>query len=395
MSDRTKGFVQLVVITIFVLMTFIVSSLLGIKKDTGPERSRPPRELYVEVKLIAPGPSRLEFSTSGIVEARTNINIVPEVSGRILSVNKNFFGGGAFSAGDILFQVDPLDYELNVERLQAEVARAQTNHDLAKAEAGAALAEWQQLHPHKSAPELVARKPQLAEAQAALNAAKAQLETAKLSLRRSSYTYPFAGRVISSGIEKGQYVMAGQNYGQVYDLNSLEVRSSLEERQLEWLLAAKNPEVVITTDISGEKKQYHGVVKGEASYLDPQTRFGSVRFGLADKAEDLLPGTFVDVYIKGPMLRDVLTLPIEALQKEGNIWTVNKEGALKSLVPDIIYTGQHTLIVKGTGRPLQVVTSRISGAAEGMMVEVENWQELEKEKQSLFNQPERHTATGG
>src|SRR5690606_3237290 len=110
--------------------------------------------------------------------------IVPEVSGRVVFVHAAFFEGGQFAAGEVLFKIDPRDFELEVARREAEVARAQTVLELAEAESSAALGEWKQIHGKRPAPDLVARKPQMAEAAATLKSARAQLEEAKLRLER-------------------------------------------------------------------------------------------------------------------------------------------------------------------------------------------------------------------
>ena len=78
------------------------------------------------------------------------------------------------------------------------MAQAQTAYNLQQAEADAALQDWKQLRGDQEVPDLVARKPQMAEALANLNAAKASLATARLNLDRATFELPFDGRVVSS-----------------------------------------------------------------------------------------------------------------------------------------------------------------------------------------------------
>ena len=374
MSDKTKGFIQLAFVAMFIIGAFAISGLLAsVQPEIGKSVSGD-RTLVVETKEISPGPYRIAFSTTGAVQTRGTVNIVPEVSGRVIDVNEQFFEGGIFAAGDVLFQIEPLDFKLDVERLEAEVARAKTSLDLAAAESEAALAEWKQFNANKAAPDLVARKPQLAEARAALKAAQAQLKDAKLNLERTSFLLPFDGRVLSSSLEKGQYVVAGQSYGSVFGLDSLEVKSSLEDQKLEWLLGAQNLDIKITATHLGKTQTYTGFLKRSASSLDPQTRFAAVTFGFQDDISDLLTGIFVEIMIQGEELQNVLDFPAESLQEGDIIWLIDNEtNTLKKLEPKIIYADDKHVVVKAPGKgSITAVINKISGATEGTQVRINN-----------------------
>ncbi len=380
MSDKTKGFIQLFFVILFIAGSFGVSALLGaIKPDVGKSVNSE-RTLFVETKDISPTTYRIEFDTTGTVETRGTVNIVPEVSGRIISVSDQFFEGGMFEAGEILFQIEPLDFELEVRRLEAEVARANTSLDLAKAEAKASLSEWQQINGNKAAPDLVARKPQLQEARANLKAAQAQLEDARLNLDRASFSLPFNGRVLNSSLEAGQYVMAGQSYGQVFGLETLEVISSLDGQKLEWLLDAPNPEITISANYLGKTLTYEGYLKRSASSLDAQTRFATVSFGFKEKNVALLPGIFAEVQVTGSNLKDIYVFPSQALQKQGIIWLVQDDKTLTAYEPDIIYASDKYIVTRSNGDTMKTVINKLAGATEGTKVEVNNESNDEAEK---------------
>lgn len=368
MSNKTKGLVQFIIVVLVIIASFAISNLLGSKRPPVARSSGADRALFVETKKVTPGPYRIAFETTGTVEARAEIGIVPQVSGRVVAVNDQFFEGGMFEAEEVLFRIDPRDFELEVERLEAEVARAETSLDLETAEAEAALSEWRQINGSKAAPSLVARKPQMAEARVNLKAAKAQLENARLDLERASFALPFSGRVLSSELARGQYVTAGQSYGTVFDMETLEVRASLEDKQLEWLLGAEAPDITITATYLGETRAYQTFLKRGASSLDSQTRFATVSFGFENTVRDVLPGVFVKIHIQGSNLDDVSILPAGAMQKEGVVWVVKADSTLSVLKPDIVYADDDHIAARGIHQTVNVVTSRLSGATEGVSV---------------------------
>lgn len=367
---KVSGIIQLVAVAIFVVSAVVISGTLNLNKKTPGEREKEERAVFVKTDEISPGPYRIEFESTGVVTARAEIAIVPQVGGQIIAVNENFFNGGTLQAGEVLFEIEPLDYALEVERLEAEVTRAETAYNLELAEANAAISGWKQINNNAKIPPLVARTPQKAEAKANLKAAKAQLENAKLDLDRTKFTLPFTARVLTTSLDVGQYVSAGQQYGTVYDIAALEIKTSLEDKKLDWILSAKNPEINIKTNYLGQKKSYEGKIKRGVSSLDTQTRFATLNIGFTEPSPNLVPGVFVDLDIKGPELESVYVVPINALQKGSVLWAVKNDNSLYKVEADIVYADDKHLVLRGPDTPMNMITSKISGAAEGMHVNI-------------------------
>lgn len=366
MNDKILGLIQFGLVFAFIAASLTISFALKPQKSQIQSSNAQERVLIVETQNINPQSYQIEFEATGNVGVRSEIGIVPQVSGRVVSIDDNFFAGGSFEAGALLFQIDLRDFDLEVERLEAEVARARTAFNLEEAESKAAVEEWKILNGKKEPPRLVARKPQMEEAWANLKAAKAQLENAKLDLERASFSFPFNGRVLSSNLEQGQYVSAGQNYGNVFDFRSLEIRASLKDRELTWLLDNENPEISIIIDKNNSAKTYKGKLNRAAASLNELTRFATVSFGFESEVDDLLPGVFARIKIKSKNMDDIAVLPASALQKDGIIWVLEDDGTLKSHRPEIIYSTDEKIITKGFGDNKKLVTSRVSGATDGM-----------------------------
>jgi RND family efflux transporter MFP subunit len=367
-NDKRAGLLQITLVVLFIVSSFALSKILEIQYEPPTRNNTAERVLYVETAKISPEPYRISFETTGLVQARNEIRIVPEVSGRVIAVHESFFAGGAFRDNEVLFEIEPRDYILDVRRLEAEVARARTALELERAESSAALAEWRQINGDVPAPDLVVRVPQLAEVQAILQSAEAQLENAKLDLARTRFTLPFDGRVMSSDIAVGQYVMAGQGYGMVFDISNLEISASLVDRQLEWLLQGGDPQITVYVTFRGKQREYKGNLKRTASSLDAGTRFATVYFGFDDAIEELLPGVFARINIKGEQLNDISLLPLSALQTQNVVWQVTAEKTLNRWEPEIIYQDPEYIVARGLSEPAVIVTSRVNGATQGMRV---------------------------
>lgn len=370
MKNKIIGFTQLILVIVFIFASFTISKLLGSTDRSPNERNTEKRSLFTNVETIKPSSYQINFDTTGIVRARSEINITPEISGRVISVNKNFAQGGMFKKGEVLFQIETKDIRLNIDQLRANVANALTALDLEHAESAAALAEWQQIHGALEAPALVARKPQLASAKANLEAARAQLKDTELDLARSRFTMPFDGRVTSANIEKGQFVTTGQSYGTVYDINSLEISASLDKQKLSWIFENETPLIKITVEKIEGDQEYKGVIKRGISTIDPTTRFANIQFGFEDAVTDIIPGTFAKIKVQGSTYNNVFVLPATALQKTGEIWAVAPDNTLTSLEAKILHSDEEAIIVDADRQVLDIVTSRLSGASEGTEIKV-------------------------
>ena len=76
----------------------------------------------------------LMVRSQGTVQPRTESQLIPEVSGRVLWVAPSLISGGAFEAGDILLRIDPDDYDNAVKRGAAILTRARVEKEHAEDE---------------------------------------------------------------------------------------------------------------------------------------------------------------------------------------------------------------------------------------------------------------------
>ena len=72
--------------------------------------------------------------TQGTVAPRTEADLVPEVSGRVVWLSPSFAPGGFFKQGDALLRIESRDFELAVERQRAALKRAESEFDFAASE---------------------------------------------------------------------------------------------------------------------------------------------------------------------------------------------------------------------------------------------------------------------
>lgn len=313
-----------------------------------------PRELPDEPALVQVAVTeahresmRLKVKTQGTVTPKREIELVAQVSGLISGVEPAFVDGGFFDTEQVLVRIDEREYQAAL--LSAKSRLADAAQRLAEEEGRSlqAAREWRDLG-NQNANDLFMRKPQLASAQANLEANQGSVAIAGLNLERTQISAPFKGRVRETHVNLGQYVSAGTPLATIYDSTVVEVRLPLTEQQAALIdlpltagLASGNsarPKVTITGTVAGEQHQWSGTLSRTDAFVDANSRmyYAVVEvvdpFAIdADESESkmpLLPGLFVEAEIEGKRLDNVLKLPRAALFERDKLLTLDGENKI-------------------------------------------------------------------
>ncbi|WP_300527290.1 efflux RND transporter periplasmic adaptor subunit [Maricaulis sp.] len=372
-----------VIAIVIVLFGLVVSAIMS----TGPqpERANPtPRPIAVFVEEAQRETIALTVNSQGQARPRTQINLVPQVSGRITFVNPDFIEGGFFEAGETLVRIEDADYRLAVTRAEAQVAQATQALAREQAESDLARSEWEELG-EGEASALTLREPQLAEARAQLAAARATLQDARLDLQRTRVSAPFTGRVRSKAADLGQFVNAGTPLGEVFSTDTVLVRLPLTDFELGILgipvaYSAGDEAgipVTLTATLAGAEQTWQGRITRTDSAIDPQTR---VLYAIAEvddpygaAAEGGAPlavGLFVNAEIVGREVENAYILPRAALRGENSVYVAEPGGRMSIRTVDVVTSSTERLVVSsGVSAGDMVVVSPVRGASDGMRIQ--------------------------
>ena len=331
-------------------------------------RQKPPTYVRVEGTVLRSATYPLRVKAQGTVQPRTRSTLVPEVSGRVVSVSDAFRPGGFFAEGEILLELDRVDYETAVTIAEASLAQAKLVLAEEEARAGQAADDWKDLGRSGTVPPLVARLPQLAKARADVAAAEAQTEQARRNLERTKIRAPYEGQVIEQVVDVGQFVSQGTTLGRIFATDYLEVRLPLPEQESRFLdlpHAYKDDKgegsgeaipVALLAQIAGEQVIWEGEIVRVESGLDEQTRQAVAVARVSEpyaKREDgrppLLMGTFVQAEIDGGDLENVFVIPRSAVRAGNEIILISEENRLSRVtVHPLVSNADHVVVKVGS-----------------------------------------------
>ena len=350
-------------------------------------RSRPGP--LVEVLAVKQVDRPVRVFATGTVRVDQEVTIVPQVSGRVVTVALNMVAGGFFKKGELLFGLESMDYELSVDQARAALARAESELLLAKGRAAVARQEWARLNQGRDIDPnpLVVMEPQLNEKRAGLESARAGLRRAELNLARTRITAPFNCRVRSEQVGIGQYVRRGSSVATVAGIDTAEIVVPLEPDDLAWLSVPRpgdgkqGPAATVRLAVNGREYEWPGRVVRSLGELDEFTRMARVVVRVeqpyrapADTVAtgpDLVQGSFVEVEIIGRAINGVTILPRKVIRDNDSVWILDDANTLRVRPVTIVRREKEAVwISSGLNNGERVILTDLAGGAEGMVLRV-------------------------
>ncbi len=341
---------------------------------TGPRGTEAARVLPVTVVAAARDDVAVVLDALGTVTSLRTVVVRPQVDGQLLRVG--FREGQLVKAGELLAEIDPRPFEVQLAQAQGQFARDRALLENAKVD----LERYRTLvrQDAASAQQLDTQAALVHQYEGALKSDQAQVDNARLQLGYTRITAPFAGRLGLRLVDPGNLVRAGDATGLVTitQVQPIGATFSIAEKDLAPILeryrAGREMKVQAL-----DRDQREVLASGRLTTIDNQidTTTGTLKmkaeFANADMA--LFPNQFVNVRVQVDTLADATVIPGAAVQRgsPGTYVYVVQAGntvALRrvSLGPS---DGQRTVVREGVSVGELVVVDGVDNLREGARVE--------------------------
>lgn len=342
-------------------------------------------------------PSDHEFV--GVTKSSHPVEIRSRVEGYLISID--YTEGSLVNPGDLMFRIDPREFEASV--IEAEGALARQKAILWRAQK--AVERTEPLY-EKNAASLRdlenAIAAQLA-AEASVITAEGNLIKAKLNLSYTFIQSPIRGMSGRALFQVGSLITPSVNgllsyvsiidpiwvYFNVTSSELMEMRNEKAQERL--VLPTTTEDYTVTLKLGdGTTYPYTGKVNFTSPILDPQTGTMSVRAEFPNPQEDLLPGQFVTAKVAGAYMPDALLVPQSAVfqGREGlYVFVINSDCSLsKRLVVTGAWYKNYWVIKEGLCAGDLIVGEGVNRIHEGAKVNVTQVEKFtaEKEKEERF-----------
>lgn len=351
---------RIILIVIGALLTAMLgwSIFTKIAQVNNPSQMNKAAQVAVEIGPITREAVVDRRMFTGTLEAESYFIVAPKVAGRLEKLTVDI--GDTLNTGDVIAQLDSLEYEQQVQQAQAElqVAHAQLEESQASQESIAQdLQRDRSLREQKiisqsdldgAEARFKVGQAKVRLAQAAVQQKEAMLGAAKvrLSYSRIVASWPDNGRPRVVGeryVDVGAMLRANDPILSVVDISSLRAVLHVPERDFASVEIGQVVDIV-TDAVPG--RVFQGKVRRIAPVVQTASRQVRVEVEVPNDDNALKPGLFVRTFITYARRNDVLTVPQVALAKRQGgtgvfvVDTAEKVARFVPVMPGIVQNGR-------------------------------------------------------
>lgn len=345
---------------------------------------RMPKEVVIDTPTNTD--TFISAESTGRVEAKYSIDVMARVAGFL---QKKYFNEGDFvKKGQLLFQIDPQEYQLEVRNSQANVNQYSallTNSQQELDRANALIKE--DLVSHSLVDQSLATRNQN---QALLDAARQKLQLARVNLGYTSIKSPIDGRIGKVNITEGNYVSLTS--GPLVNVSSIDpvyVTFSLRSSDFIKLLRASDQFKDVDVKVQFEGGNWYdkiGVIEFVDNQIDKNSGSIQMRATFANPDGWLVPGDYMKVSLIAKQKVQFMTVPQASTKGDAMsgyyVWTIDKNNQVvrKDItVSDAI--DNNWIVESGLNPDDKVVVAGVQNInQEGQKVKILSKEEYEKKQ---------------
>ena len=361
------------------LPLFVVAALAGCgaeKKEAAKGPPTPPQVGVIPVRS-ATVPVLREYV--GNVAAYRSVEITARVEG--ILEQRHFTEGTDVKKGQLLYTIDPSQYQQALKNAEGALANAQAG--LANARAKAARLEPLVREEAISRQEYDDAVAAAKSAQAQVDSATANVESAKLNLGYTRVYATESGRIGQTQVPEGRLVGRGQptllatidRIDPIYvtfttpDRDAIVLRRAIEKGEIRAGAGAGTARFVLP---DGSELTDIGRIDFTAAEVNRDTGTITQRAVIGNPRRQLLPGMFVNVELKVGERPNAVVIPQKAVVKLPNshiAWVVGPDNKVERR--DLVvgeWSGEDWIIEKGVAAGERVIVDGVQRVQPGIVV---------------------------
>lgn len=239
----------------------------------------------------------VSVSAAGQAAAYRQATLRAQVEGQVrrVAVREN----DRVAPGGLLLEIDPTQYELNVERARAAVTSAE-----------AMFRELTLFDDRIEDATIREERERVARSRSNLDQARVDLRQAELNLERTRIRPGFPGRVASLKVVPGQWVSAGDELLTVVDLDPIKVEVQVLEGEVAFLTPGREARVSFS---AFPDTTFTGTIETINPIVDQTTRTAKVTVMVPNPDGRILPGMYARVSLEARRFADRILVPREAI----------------------------------------------------------------------------------
>jgi multidrug efflux system membrane fusion protein len=284
--------------------------------DNG-KRGRDDRDTAVSVETTSKVDFPVYLNGLGTVTALRTVTVRPRVDGELVRVAFN--EGQLVKEGDLLAEIDPRSFQVQLQQAEGQLLRDQALLNNAQLD----QQRYQTLLKQDSisAQQTVTQESQVKQYQGSVEMDKAQVNNAKLQLSYARLTAPISGRVGLRQIDQGNIVHANDANGLVVitQTQPINVVFTLPEDKVQSIIQrwrSHEPVIVSAYDRAGKNKLAEGKLLAIDNQIDSTTGTLKLKAQFDNTDSALFANQFVNIKMHLETLSGVTQVSSAAIQHD-------------------------------------------------------------------------------
>jgi len=362
---------QLIIIGVTIVLifsSFLLSGMLGAMKEP-PQMQRPPEvKRYVKTTAVKYTTIPTDVTAFGRVRTAESLDLIAEVSGRVLKGAVNLKEGQSFRKGTLLYRIDDTEASLNLQSQKSNFLKdlAAILPDL-KIDFSNNYQAWQayfdsiQLdRPLPKLPDYKSSKEKTFLATKNIFSSYYTIKSAEANLRKFRFYAPFDGTISTVNLQSGSYVNPGNAIGTILRSDKLEIKVDVNPDQINWIELG-SPAVVM----SENGIEWQGKVSRIGEFVNQQTQSIDVYIAMESNGKKLYDGQYLEAKIPGKAVENGMMIPRNAIFNGNEVFVLN-DTLLNVKQIKIHKTNPETVIFSGLAAGQQVVVEPLVNAHNNM-----------------------------
>jgi multidrug efflux system membrane fusion protein len=361
------------VILVGVAVVLVIVVLVHVLGRKPPAHGAPPQ--VVNVAKASSGDMPETYMELGTVTPIATVTVLPQLSGYLTEVG--YREGQDVVKGQFLAQIDPRQYEIDLQQSQAALLKDQSALDQARAD----LARFEQLRTQKAIAEqtVVDQEFLVKQDEAQVKSDEANIAQFKLDLVYCRITAPVAGRVGLRLVDPGNYVTASSSTGIVVitTMKPTTVQFTVAQNDLDKVIqrvnsGAKLPVTAYSSD--NTRTIATGTLYALSNQMSTSTGTVTLRATFDNSDEALFPSEFVNIKILVDTLTKAVLVPTPAVLSGAPgdyVYLANADGTVSvrkiTLGPS---DGKNTAILSGLAVGDTVVVNGTDRLSDGAAISI-------------------------